>query len=72
MGKELPKINWKGKTYTFDYRLNELRTIGKKGIEFIALNNMETELLNFAIHSRDPSLVKANMRDLDWKLKEVV
>lgn len=69
--KCLPEINWKGRKFTFDYRLNELRQIvDDNKINFICLNNQETELLAFAIRTGDRRLINNNMEDLSWKFRE--
>lgn len=63
----LPTIKWKNRVWTFDYRLQELRSITKKGIKTVFLNTTEVELLDHAIKSGDEWLVKCNMRELDYK-----
>jgi len=69
MVHKLPTIKFKNKEYIYDYRLSELRTAGEKSpIKFIALNNTENELLDYAIKNQDKSLIKINMKDLEWKL----
>jgi hypothetical protein len=65
---ELPTIYYKGKTYTYDYKLNELRELTKKGIRFICLNNTENECLSYALSVKSNSLVLANMKELEWKM----
>lgn len=66
--KKLPEIKYKGKTYTYDYRLHQLRIKTRRGLRFINLNVQENELLNYAIENNNRSLILANMRDLEWKL----
>jgi hypothetical protein len=65
---ELPRILFKNKWYTFDYRLSELRVTTKKGIRSINLNNTELELLDYAIKNKDKHLILSNMKDLEYKL----
>ena len=73
MVTELPVIKWKGKKYIYDSRLSELRTTGKKvPWKSINLNAQENELLEFALGTKDKKLIRVNMEDLDWKLKEVI
>ena len=68
MIRKLPKIPWKGKIYTFDYRLSELRQIQQgKYPRFIHLNNIENERLQYAIETHNKSLIYSNMRNLEWK-----
>ena len=66
--RELPRITWRNKEFTFDYRLNELREIKDDKIRFITLTNQETELLNFALEKRNIRLINTNMNELSWKL----
>ena len=66
--QELPRITWRNKKFTFDYRLRELREIKGKKIDFINLTNQEAELLNFALEKRNIKLINTNMNELSWKL----
>lgn len=60
---ELPTIKFHGITYTFDYRLNELRYMSKNGLGFIAMTNQQTELLSFAL-DKSIRLININMNDI--------
>lgn len=67
--RKLPTIEHKGKTYTFDERLSELRLVEGERIEFIRLTNMEAELLNYAVSRKNKMLIKVNMKELEGKGK---
>ena len=72
--RELPKIPFGGKEYTFDQRLCELRSADPKaGMEFIKLREAQCELLAFALGAKDSKtyergvgsyLVKLNMEEI--------
>jgi len=64
---QLPTIRWKNRVYTFDYRLQELRSITKKGMKTVTLNRTETELLQFALNMNSKTIIRSIMHDLNYK-----
>jgi hypothetical protein len=66
--KELPTITYKGKKYTYDAKLSELRLMTKEGLKFINLNPQENELISYAFDNKDEELLIINMEELKYKL----
>jgi hypothetical protein len=64
---ELPTIKWRNRVWTFDYRLQELRSVSDNGMKTVTLNNSETELLDYALKVGNRNLIRCNMHDLQYK-----
>jgi hypothetical protein len=62
---KLPTIRYKNRTFTFDYRLSELRTIrGKHGLLSMSLCQTEKDMLDYAIKHKNKNLIKELMKEI--------
>ena len=64
---KLPTIKFKNRTYTFDYRLKQIRLsrcLKGHAIFFIDMTEQQAELLNYAVQQKDKKLIETNMEDI--------